>query len=68
MALTHSGGCGIDPQGPGLALLRRTLAGYAHHPNFAAVLFVGLGCETNQIGGIFQAHNLKENELSLIHI
>ena len=62
VALTHSGGCGIDPQGPGLALLRRTLAGYARHPNFAAVLMVGLGCETNQIGGIFQAHNLKENE------
>ncbi|MBK9951965.1 MAG: altronate dehydratase [Candidatus Competibacteraceae bacterium] len=62
VALTHSGGCGIDPQGPGLALLRRTLAGYAHHPNFAAALFVGLGCETNQIGGIFQAHNLKENQ------
>ena len=62
VALSHSGGCGIDPQGPGLALLRRTLAGYARHPNFAAVLFVGLGCETNQIGGIFQAHGLKENE------
>ncbi len=62
VALTHSGGCGIDPQGPGLALLRRTLAGYATHPNFAAVLIVGLGCETNQIGGIFQAHGLKENE------
>ena len=62
VALTHSGGCGIDPQGPGLALVRGTLAGYARHPNFAAVLFVGLGCETNQIGGIFQAHNLKENE------
>lgn len=62
VALTHSGGCGIDPQGLGLALLRRTLAGYARHPNFAAVLMVGLGCETNQIGGVFQAHNLKENE------
>ena len=62
VALSHSGGCGIDPHGPGLALLRRTLAGYACHPNFAAVVFVGLGCETNQIGGIFQAHGLKENE------
>ena len=30
-------------------LLRRTLAGYASHPNFAGVLVVGLGCETNQI-------------------
>ena len=62
VALTHGGGCGIDPQGPGLALLRRTLAGYANHPNFAAVLFVGLGCETNQIGGVLRAHDLKEND------
>lgn len=62
VALTHSGGCGIDPQGPGLALLRRTLASYATHPNFAAALLIGLGCETNQIGGIFQAHSLQEGE------
>ena len=36
-------------QGNGLALLRRTMAGYAAHPNLAAVLVVGLGCEVNQI-------------------
>jgi altronate hydrolase len=34
-----------------LQVLRRTLGGYARHPNFAAVLVVGLGCETNQIQG-----------------
>ncbi|WP_375542524.1 UxaA family hydrolase [Paraburkholderia sp. CNPSo 3272] len=33
------------PFGTEFALLRRTLAGYARNPNFAAVLFVGLGCE-----------------------
>ena len=36
-------------QGNGLALLRRTMTGYAAHPNLAAVLVVGLGCEVNQI-------------------
>jgi altronate hydrolase len=61
VALAHGGGCAVDPEGEGLAVLRRTLAGYARHPNFAAVLIVGLGCETNQIGGILQAQGLTEH-------
>lgn len=35
-------------------ILRRTLVGYAKHPNFAGVLFVGLGCEQNQIAPLVQ--------------
>src|SRR5450830_1889496 len=62
VALTHGLGCAVDSEGEPLAMLRRTLAGYAKHPNFAAVLIVGLGCETNQISGLLEAHNLKENE------
>ncbi|SAL76770.1 altronate dehydratase [Caballeronia terrestris] len=62
IALTHGLGCGIDMQGEGLAILRRTLAGYAVHPNFHAVLFVGLGCETNQIAGVLESSGLKEGE------
>lgn len=61
VALTHGLGCAVDSEGEPLALLRRTLAGYAKHPNFAAILVVGLGCETNQIQGLLEAHNLKEN-------
>jgi altronate hydrolase len=49
VALTHSTGCGMAGQGEAADLLRRTTAGYANHPNFAAVLLLGLGCETNQI-------------------
>jgi altronate hydrolase len=49
VALTHGAGCAIDSEGEGLRVLRRTLAGYARHANFAAVLVIGLGCETNQI-------------------
>jgi len=60
VALTHGLGCGIDSQGEGIAILRRTLAGYAAHANFASVLVVGLGCETNQIGGILEAGGLSE--------
>ncbi|MEK6290174.1 MAG: altronate dehydratase family protein [Paraburkholderia tropica] len=49
VAITHQSGCGLSANGEGIALLRRTLAGYARNPNFAAVLFVGLGCEVNQV-------------------
>ena len=41
-------------------VLRRTLGGYACHPNFAAVLVVGLGCETNQIQGLIAQEGLQE--------
>ena len=59
VALTHGLGCAVDAHGEGLALLRRTLGGYARHPNFAAVLIVGLGCETNQIDGLIAAERLQ---------
>jgi altronate hydrolase len=59
VALTHGGGCAVDTEGEGMAILRRTLAGYARHPNFAAVLVVGLGCEANQISGIVSSHQLE---------
>lgn len=63
IALTHGLGCGIDMQGEGIGILRRTLAGYAVHPNFAAVLFVGLGCETNQIDGVLESGGLGDSGL-----
>ncbi|MFZ3289097.1 MAG: altronate dehydratase family protein [Telluria sp.] len=58
VALTHGLGCAVDSKGDGLAVLRRTLGGYARHPNFAAVLIVGLGCETNQIDGLMASEKL----------
>jgi altronate hydrolase len=51
VAITHGSGCGMS-EGEGLDLLRRTLRGYAAHPNFAAVLVIGLGCEVNQVDGL----------------
>ncbi|SDR21250.1 altronate hydrolase [Paraburkholderia fungorum] len=65
VALTHGLGCGIDTLGEGIAVLRRTLAGYAVHPNFASVLFVGLGCETNQIDGVLDAAGPAGSKLKL---
>ena len=41
-------------------MLRRTLGGYARHANFAAVLVVGLGCETNQIQGLIAQEGLPK--------
>lgn len=60
VALTHGSGCAMDPDGDGLAILRRTLAGYARHANFAGVLIVGLGCESNQLDALKVAGDLAE--------
>jgi altronate hydrolase len=61
VALTHKTGCGMAIDGEGMDLLRRTIAGYARHPNFHAVLLVGLGCEAAQIAGILAAEGLAES-------
>ncbi len=60
IALTHGTGCGMDGDGMGMQLLRRTLTGYATHANFAAVLVVGLGCESNQINAWLANSSLQE--------
>src|SRR5450830_259789 len=60
VALTHGTGCGMDSDGLGLQILRRTLTGYATHANFAAVLVVGLGCESNQINAWLANSSLRE--------
>ncbi len=57
VALTHKTGCGMA-QGEPLALLRRTLGGYARHPNFSHVVMLGLGCEVNQLAGMIQEQKL----------
>jgi altronate hydrolase len=62
VALTHGTGCGMDGDGIGLQVLQRTLAGYATHANFCAVLVVGLGCESNQINAWLAGSNLREGD------
>ena len=59
VALTHGVGCAVDPVGEGLAVLQRTLGGYACHPNFYSVLVIGLGCETNQISALLATQQLQ---------
>ena len=62
VALTHGSGCGMDSEGLGLQVLQRTLAGYATHANFCAVLVVGLGCESNQINAWLASSDLREGD------
>ena len=59
VALTHKTGCGMAGEGEGMTLLRRTLTGYAQHPNFFAVMNIGLGCEANQINFWLDEAKLK---------
>jgi altronate hydrolase len=62
VALTHGTGCGMASEGAGMTVLERTLAGYATHANFAAVMVVGLGCEANQINAWLANSQLREGE------
>ena len=59
--LTHGSGCGMGSTGEGIDMLRRTLAGYAKHPNFAGVVMIGLGCEANQMSALTFTQGLKES-------
>jgi len=63
VALGHGTGCGMASEGLAMDLLRRTIGGYARHPNFAGILILGLGCEANQIGGLMRAEGLSEGPL-----
>src|ERR1700693_1746102 len=63
VALTHTSGCGMDATGEGMDVLRRTLAGYARHANFAGVLIIGLGCEGNQMDALFFTQGLAQGPL-----
>ncbi len=68
VALTHGEGCSVRGDGPGIAILRRTLAGYARNPNVAGVLVVGLGCEDNNVESFLSASGLHESERLAVKI
>jgi altronate hydrolase len=60
IGLTHKSGCGQILGGEDQRLLERVLAGYARHPNVAAYIFIGLGCEVNQAQALVEHHDLKD--------
>ncbi|MFG1344153.1 altronate dehydratase family protein [Xanthobacter autotrophicus DSM 431] len=60
--IIHGTGCGMASKGEGYDVLSRTLWGYATHPNFAAVVMVGLGCEMFQIARFKQDYGVEESD------
>ncbi|MBV6656366.1 MAG: altronate dehydratase [Devosiaceae bacterium] len=61
IALTHGQGCATAPDGYAHRLLQRTLYGCAFNPNVAAVVLIGLGCETNQARLIMERYGLSHS-------
>src|SRR5881392_265794 len=62
VALAHKTGCGMDSEGEATHLLRRTIAGYARHPNFFSSQLIGLGCEANQVNVLLASQKLKRSD------
>jgi altronate hydrolase len=62
-AFAQTSGCGMSSPSEHFDVLRRTLAGYARHPNLAGVLIVGLGCERNQVASLVESQGLPSSKL-----
>src|SRR5262249_12828492 len=69
--IVHKQGCAMQYDGPDHRQLERTLAGFAKHPNVAAYILVGLGCETGQAihlienQGLIQLNSSKQKPVVL---
>jgi altronate hydrolase len=63
VAFAQTSGCGMSSPSEHFELLRRTIAGYARHPNLAGVLIVGLGCERNQVAELLESQGLRPGAL-----
>jgi len=68
IALSHGTGCGMADAGEGFDNLERVLWGYATHPNVAAAIFVGLGCEVMQIGRLKAKYGFAEGHFHTLTI
>ena len=62
VAFAQTSGCGMSSPSEHFDVLRRTIAGYARHPNLAGVLIVGLGCERNQVADLVASQGLRPGE------
>lgn len=58
--VVHKSGCAFAYNSQDHHLLNRTLAGFARHPNIAACLVLGLGCETAQAGHLQESQGLVQ--------
>jgi altronate hydrolase len=57
-AITHKGGCGLPFEGEDHRNLERVLAGFANHPNVAAYVILGLGCEVGYAQHLVETEDL----------
>jgi len=62
--IVHKQGCAMQYDGPDHRQLDRTLAGFAKHPNVAAYILVGLGCETGQAIHLVEGEGLIQLDSS----
>ena len=60
IAFTHRSGCGQIAQGEDHQILERVLGNMASHPNVAASVIIGLGCEVNQPLTLIQHRGLTD--------
>jgi len=58
IAFTHDSGCGMALEGIKHRTLGRVLGGIAKHPNIAAYVLIGLGCEQNTLGHLQKSQKL----------
>jgi altronate hydrolase len=56
----HGEGCGIEIGGGRYNMIMSALAGYARHPNFVAVLTLGLGCEDCNVDAVLEIAGLEK--------
>jgi altronate hydrolase len=60
VAFSHGTGCGMAGAGDGFDNLEHAIWGHATHPNVAAVLIIGLGCEVFQIARLADKYDLSD--------
>ncbi|MEZ6087137.1 MAG: altronate dehydratase family protein [Pirellulaceae bacterium] len=57
-AVTHESGCGMGYATQRHEMLSRVLVGAARHPNVAACVLIGLGCEQGSLGYLVEKHGI----------
>ncbi|SER68099.1 altronate hydrolase [Vreelandella subterranea] len=60
--VTHGSGCAMNTESEGFAFLERVVTGYAVNPNFAFVIVIGLGCESNQVKALVDKYGMTDSQ------
>jgi altronate hydrolase len=61
LAITPSTGCSMVAGSLAHRYLQRTQLNLIGHPNVGGILFVGLGCEVNQLADLVEAHRAAQS-------